>query len=167
MKAKTKVTNDHLSLTKQAAQRQALRLQSHSEALSHATKILELMETADPDNAYGQDFWTAAKEYFTNPPFAEPPTEAQGGAVKAAEAYEAAYKDCAGNPDESRAAALSLAAAAAYNAATAAYFAAVARKEAAYAEAEAAYAAAYNAYSEAGAAYTAAKIAAGYALNNL
>ena len=162
MKAKTKIASDFLSRTSQAARRQGRKL-SQSEALNHATKILELMETADPDNAYGQDFWTAAKEYFTNPPFAEPPTEAQEKTAKATEAYGAACTAYDGAPNESHSAALSLAAATVYNAATAAYFAAVARKEAAYAEAEAAYAAAYNAYSEAGAAYAVAKIAANYA----
>ena len=66
MKTKSKITNNHITLTKKAALRHGKEL-SRNEAYNQASKILELMETADSDNAYGQDFWTAAKEFFTNP----------------------------------------------------------------------------------------------------
>ena len=66
MKTKSKITNSHIALTKQAALRHGKEL-SNAEAHNHTAKILEWMSGADEDDAYGQDFWTAAKEFFTNP----------------------------------------------------------------------------------------------------
>jgi len=65
MKTKTEITSNHIALTKQAALRHGKEL-STAEAHNHAAKILEWMSGADEDDAYGQEFWTAAKEYFLN-----------------------------------------------------------------------------------------------------
>ena len=62
---KSEITSNHISLTKQAALRHGKEL-SKNEAHNHAAKILEWMGGADDGDEYGQDFWTAAKEYFLN-----------------------------------------------------------------------------------------------------
>lgn len=52
----------HIRLVKYAALRNGIEL-SENQAFNHASKILEWIES---DDEYGQDFWTAAKEYFDN-----------------------------------------------------------------------------------------------------
>jgi hypothetical protein len=59
------ITSNHIALTKRAALRNGKEL-SAAEARNHAAKILEWMSGADDNDAYGQEFWTAAKEYFLN-----------------------------------------------------------------------------------------------------
>lgn len=59
------VNSNHIALTKQAALRHGKQL-SANEAHNHASKIIEWMESAGEEDEYGQDFWTAAKEYFLN-----------------------------------------------------------------------------------------------------
>ena len=59
------ITSNHIALAKRAALRHGKEL-SNAEAHNHAAKILEWMGDADEGDEYGQDFWTAAKEYFPN-----------------------------------------------------------------------------------------------------
>jgi hypothetical protein len=63
MNAKIIITSNHVSLVKQAALRHGKELTT-AEAQNHAAKIIEWMTGADDE--FGQDFWTAAKEYFLN-----------------------------------------------------------------------------------------------------
>ena len=57
-------TNSEIALTKAAAERNGTRL-TDSEAAEHAQKIAaNICSDEDEQDEGGQDFWSAAKEYF-------------------------------------------------------------------------------------------------------
>lgn len=56
--------SNQVALTKQAAARNGITL-TDAEASRHAAKIAANAAGGDGDE-YGQDFWSAAKEYFLN-----------------------------------------------------------------------------------------------------